>query len=149
MNWGNLRVGYRSSVQAFIEIFMITLPLLIWMISLRSMGHADALTLKSPATTFLALSLWLCILRDGLKAFNRDNEGDRFQREIVTLSALMGVILCAVLLTMAVENSVDPQRYILSFHSSFNLFMICAGGTLAWLVKAVLIQRKDYNVYFS
>lgn len=149
MNWENIRVGYRSSVQAFLEIFMVVLPLLIWMISLRSIGHADTLTLKSPATSFLALSLWLCILRDGLKAFNRDNEGDRFQREIVTLCALGGVILCVVLLTMSVGNSVDPQRYILSFHASFNLLMICAGAVMAWFIKAVLIQRKDYNVYFS
>lgn len=85
MRWENIRVGYRSSVQAFLEIFMVVLSLLIWMSSLRSIGQADTLTLKSPTTSFLAPSLWLCILRGELKAFNRDNEGDLFQRDIVAL----------------------------------------------------------------
>lgn len=150
MNFNNLVIWFRSSIQSLLEIFLISLPILIWLVSLRSIGDGHTLSWKSPVTTFFALSLWITVLRDGLRAFHRDTEtGDRFQREIVTLYALAGVVLTTVLLAMSVASSVQPDRYILSFHTAFNKIMVVGGGLSAWFIKSILIQRREYQAYYS
>lgn len=146
----NFTIWFRSSTQALLEISLMLLPIIIWGIALHSIGKGSSLNLKNPVTTFFALSLWLSTLRDGLKTFNRDSEeGDRFQREIITIYSLIGVILTSVLLTLSVAHSAESERYILSFHSTYNTIMICAGAASAWLIKTILIQRKDYGTYYS
>lgn len=135
--------------QALVELFLLSLPIVVWLISLHSIGEGNRLNFNSPAVNFLGLSIWLATLRDGLKAFHRETEAsDRFQKEIITLTASVGVVLASILLAMSVTNSVQPERYILSFHSEFSELLIFSGASLCWFTKTVLIQRREYQAYY-
>lgn len=144
-----VEIWFRPTIQALLEILLMSLPILIWLAVLQSIGSGSNLTWKSPATCFFALSLWLSVTRDTQKAFHREgNDSDKFFREISTAYSLIGVVITAIMLAMSVANSAAPDRYILNFHALHTQVIFYAGCVSALTTKTILIQRKDYKFYF-
>jgi hypothetical protein len=133
-----------SIIQASYEVIFVLIPAFVWVLVLLSLGKAqDVGTLA--AWPFASLSLFCATLRDGISAYHQDITKDKVQKDLIVVSALTGVVLSTVLLTLAVLKSSGQIPYLWSFFYEIVRGFVVFGAVLLFVTKAILIQRKSYG----
>jgi hypothetical protein len=147
-------IWFRSAMSASYEIGFMLVPIFVWVGAILSAGPLSSRITELPAWPFLALSLWANALRDSVKAFccnpNGDEDAkrtDKYQREAVVTLSVVGLVCTCVLLTCTVLKSLGTVQFLWPSHQQLVWISLFSGAVLAWIAKVILVQRLDYGHY--
>jgi len=128
------------------EIAFVFLPGLVWLLALLATEQTPGRELfQLPAWSFIALSLWCGLLRDGIKLYHPAHLSlDRSRRDLLVTAALIGTTLTTVLLTCHVLNARNTVPVWPPFYYAV-LASLCMALGLTVVVKTLLI-RRDYEL---
>jgi hypothetical protein len=133
----------KSVIWAFCETGLTVIPILVWGVTLLSIGQ-DAQIWKLPAWSFLSVSIFVIVLRDGLKAFHREaDKQDKFSQDIIVSLSVLGMVIGSVLLTLAVlysqQQIQEPWKFF--YHATYVLLLVSL--VLLFFVKSISFQRAE------
>ncbi|MDP1774519.1 MAG: hypothetical protein Q8L15_19805 [Methylobacter sp.] len=141
------QVIQKSLLWASYETLLAILPILVWGFTLFSIGQ-DGQLRELPAWSFLSVSIFVTILRDGLKAFHRETvKQDKLDQHITVSFSLIGVVLSSVLLVLSVLHSQKLIPFLEPFFYEAVLALIGTGLIFLFIVKFILVQRAEYGHY--
>nr|WP_179210252.1 hypothetical protein [Crenothrix polyspora] len=142
-----LQIVGKSVLWASYETALAVLPVLVWGITLFSIGQ-DGEIWKLPAWSFLSVSIFVTILRDGLKAFHRESaKEDKLSRDVIVSFSLVGVVLSSVLLVLSVLHSQKLLPFLWPFFYEAVYSLLFGGLVFLFVVKSILFQRTEYGRY--
>ncbi|MGZ5009923.1 MAG: hypothetical protein ACXV74_03065 [Methylobacter sp.] len=137
----------KSLLWACYETLLATLPIWVWGITLYSTGQDDLL-LKLPAWSFLSVSIFVTILRDGLQAFHREAiKDDELSRHIIVIFSLVGLVLSSVLLVLSILHAQKSISFLVPFFYEFVFTLLVAGLVFQLIIKFILVRRTKYGYY--
>lgn len=141
------QIVQKSLLWACYETIFAALPILVWSITLFSIGQDDQM-LTLPAWSFFSVSIFVTILRDGLKAFHRETvKDDQLNRHITVSFSLIGVVLSSVLLVLSVLHSQKLISFLEPFFYETVDTLLIVGLIFLLTVKFILVQRTEYGNY--
>lgn len=142
-----LQIVSKSLLWACYETALAVLPVLVWGVTLFSIGQ-DTQIWKLPAWSFLSVSIFVTILRDGLRAFHRETaKDDKLSRDVIVSLSLVGVVLSSVLLVLSVLHSQNLFPFLSPFFYDAVYTLLIGGLIFLFVVKSILFQRTEYGRY--
>lgn len=140
---------FSITMKAIYETVFVLLPVAVWILVIMSFGGSQEEIKSLSAWPFACLALFCAALRDGISAFHQDNPFDKRQREILVIGALVGVVFSTVLLTISILKSRGQINTPVPNFQNFVYLVLYIGIALLFVVKATLIQRKEFGKYNS
>ena len=140
-------IVFGSIVHATYETLFILMPAGIWAIVVLTSGGEWAMISSLAVWPFAALAAFSASLRDGISAFNQQTAKDQRERELIILSALIGVAISSVLLTLSVLEKLEKMEIVWPGFNNVVWSTLAAGISLVFLIKAIRARRLLYGDY--
>ena len=138
-------IVFSSLLVSVYETLYLFLPILIWWIVSSVIGPGDMKIASLLAWPFLSVALYSASIKDGITIFNFNRKKDVRDSEILIILSIIGVVLSSVLLTLGVVSIKYNALEINTFYTAALVVLILNGMSLLVVVKAIKVQREDFN----